>query len=268
MFPLHTKTFPPDAAALRDALEESLRRVVSAQSQIVTVEDKSYPELEAIRVSVDRARTIWRTPPPPILAAGPTEPALRVGYFEISGRPIMVERAAIDLACTARDLQIGQGRDANGNLVLVLQNAAEGNVEIEASIAHLESLLLAGAKVEAGKQGITVEDVKLDLRSRDKRALAVQVQVRARKLFLRATVRLSGELEIDDRLNARLSSLNCNGEGALGSLACNFLGPQLERLNHREFSLLALPLGEVQLRDINIAAGDKLTVTASFGTAA
>jgi hypothetical protein len=267
MFPLSTKTFPSDAAALRDALEESLRRVVTAQSQIVTVEDKSYPELQAIRVSVDRARTTWRTPAP-MRPLGLIEPALRVENFEISGRPIMVERAAIELACTARDVQIGQGRDANGNLILVLQQAAEGNVEIVATVADLESLLLAGAKAEAGKQGITVEDVKLELRSRTNRALALRVDVRARKLFLGATVRLSGEVEIDDRLNARLSGLNCSGEGALGALACKFLGPHLERFNHREFSLLALPLGEVQLRDINIAANDKLAVSANFGTAA
>jgi len=267
MFPLHTKIFPPDPAALRDAIEESLRRVVTAQSQIVVIEDKTYPELRAIRLSVDNARTSWR-PPRPMPATGPIEPALRVEYFEITGRPIMVERAAIDLVCTARDVQIGQGRAADGNLVLVLQNAAEGNVGIVARVAELEALLLAGARAEAGKRGITVEDLKLDLRSRTSRALGVQVRVQARKLLLNATVCFSGEVEIDDRLNARLSGLSCTAEGALGTLACNLLGPHLERFNHREFSLLALPLGEVELREIKIAVDDRLAVTASFGRAA
>ena len=267
MFPLHTKTFPPDAAALREALEESLRRVVNAQSQIVTVEDKSYPQLQAIRVSLDNARATWR-PPRPMPPAGRTEPALSVEHFEISGRPIIVEGAAIDLACTAREVEIGQGRDDNGNLVLVLRSAAEGSVEIVATVADLEALVLAGAKAEASKHGVTLEDVKLALRSRTNRALAVKVLVRARKLFLSATVQMSGEVGIDDRLNARLSGLSCNGEGALGSLACSFLAPHLERFNHREFSLLALPLGEVQLREITIAAGDKLMVTAQFGNTA
>jgi hypothetical protein len=265
MFPLHSKTFPPDAAALRDALEESLRRVVTAPSQIVTVEDRCYPDINVIRVSLDGGRTIWR-PPKPLPSTGAVEATLRVGKFEISGRPILVERAAIDLACNARDVQISCGRDANGDVVLVLKNAAEGNVEIVAAVAELESVLLAGAKAEAAKQGITIEDVKLELRSRDKRALEVQVEVRARKMFLSATVCLRGEVEIDDQLNARLSGLSCDGEGPLGSLACNFLGPHLERFNHREFSLLALPLGEVQLRNISIAAGDKLTVSAQFGS--
>jgi hypothetical protein len=267
MFPLPTKIFPPDAAALRDALEESLRRVVTAESQLVTVEDKNYPTLQAIRISLDRARAIWRRPQR-VQPVGLAEPALQVEQFEISGRPIFVEGAALDFTCTARDVEIGQGREANGDLFLLLQNAVEGNVAIMAAVADLETLLLAGAKAEASKQGITVEEVRLELRSRTNRALAGQVRVRARKLFLSATVQLNGELEIDDRLNARISGLTCNGEGALGALACNFVGPYLERLNHREFSLLALPLGEMQLREINIVAGDKLSVTASFGGAA
>jgi hypothetical protein len=265
MFPLHRKTFPPNAEALREALEESLRRVMRPATQMVAVEEKLYPELAAIRISLDGANAGDRPPPRPAPPIGPVDPALWVEHFEISGRPILVQRTEIELSCVARDVQIGQGRDAEGNLLLLLQDAAEGNVEIAVSVTDLEALVLAGAKAEAGKQGVTVEEVRIALRSRGERSLDVQVQVRARKLFLSATVRITGSVEIDDQLNARLSGLDCTGEGALGALACNFLGPHLQRFNEREFSLLALPLGEMKLREIKMAAGNRLIVTARFG---
>ena len=93
------------------------------------------------------------------------------------------------------------------------------------------------------------------------------VQVHARKLFLSATVRISGSMAIDEQLNARLSGLECAGEGTLGTLACGFIAPHLQRFNGRELSLMALPLGEVKLRDVQIAADRELRITAKFGRA-
>ena len=55
------------------------------------------------------------------------------------------------------------------------------------------------------------------------------------------------------------------GAGWLGSLACGVLEPHLAKLNGRSFPLMALPLGEVRLRDVRLAASDKLSVTAEFG---
>ncbi|MDQ6655945.1 MAG: hypothetical protein M3Y80_09050, partial [Verrucomicrobiota bacterium] len=66
-------------------------------------------------------------------------------------------------------------------------------------------------------------------------------------------------------LNASLSGLTCNGEGAIGSLACGVLQPHLEKVDGRTFPLMALPLGDVRLRDVRLAAGANLSVTAEFG---
>ena len=265
MFPLLRQTLPANSEALRDALEESLRQVLAPAGPMVAVEEKSYPDLTAIRVSLDRARAGDRPPPRPSPPVGPVEPALRIDHFEIAGRPLLVQGAAVDLSCTARQVRLGQSRDKDGNVLLLLQDAAEGRVEISIAVADLEAIVLAGAKAEADKQGVTVEDVRIELRARSDRSLDVVVHVRAKKLFLSANVRISGGVEIDQDLKARLSGLDCAGEGTLGSLACGFLTPQLQRFNGREFSLMALPLGEVKLRDVRIAAGRQLRVTAAFG---
>ncbi|MGH8164703.1 MAG: hypothetical protein ACREP1_10250, partial [Rhodanobacteraceae bacterium] len=266
MFPLVSRTLPSDAAGLRDALEQSLRRMFKPDGPMVTVEEKRYPELAGLRLALDRAQAGDRPPPRPKAHVGSVEPALQIEHFEISGRPIFVQGARVNLACTAKEVRIGQGHDEDGNLLLLLQNAAEGNVEVSLAVKDLEALVLAGAKAEAAKQGVTVEAVQIQLQSRTERALDVVVQVRAKKLFLTAAVRISGSAEIDEQLNARLSQLRCDGEGTLGTLACGVLGPQLERFEGREYSLVALPLGEVKLRDVRIAAGEELRVSAQFGS--
>ena len=265
MFPLLCKTFPPNAEALRIAMEESLRRVLRPATPMVTLEEKSYPQLATIRVSLDGADAGERSPPRPLRPVGRIEPVLWVEHFEMSGRPILVHRAKVELSCTAHDLQLGQSRDKEGNVLLILQDAAEGRLELAVGLSNLEALVLAGAKMEAKKQGVTVESVQIELRSRSDRALDVVAWVRATKLFLSATVQISGSVAIDEQLNAQLFDLKCAGEGTLGTLACGFIAPHLQRFNRREFSLMALPLGNIKLRDIRIAAHGELRLTAEFG---
>ena len=234
---------------------------------MVTLEEKSYPDLTVIRASLDGATIAKRPPPPPSPPVGTIEPALKVAHFEVTGRPIMVQQARVNLSCTARKVRLGQGRDVEGNVLLLLQDAAEGQVELAVAVTDLETIVLAGAKTEAGKKGVTIEGVRIELHSRSDRALDVLVQVRARKLFLSAAVQIRGSVEIDEQLNARFSSLECAGEGTLGTLACGFIAPLLQRFDGREFSLIALPLGEVKLRDVRIAANRELRITAAFGHA-
>ena len=86
-------------------------------------------------------------------------------------------------------------------------------------------------------------------------------------MFLSTSLRITGQVDLDEELNARISGLDCTGEGAMGGIACGVLKPHLEKIDGRQFSLMSLPLGEVRLRDVQIAAGDKLSITAEFGSA-
>lgn len=266
MFALKQKTLPASAEELRAALEAGLREALQRGGPVVTIEDRNYPTLMAMRLALDDAVVSERPPRPPA-RAGAITPALRVENFEITAAPIRLLNAAVDFHCRARGVEIGQAEAEDGNLILLLQNAAEGSIEIATAIADLERLVRAEGQKVAAHHGVTIQEVRIKLEERAGRALAVELEVQAKKLFLSAIVRIQGRLEIDEQLNARLSGLACTGAGALGSLACGFLTPHLKRFDGWQCSLLALPLGEVKLRDVRIAAGAELRVNADFGRA-
>ena len=131
-------------------------------------------------------------------------------------------------------------------------------------MSDLEFAIAQLAKREAGKHGVTIESVGLNFRELGPRAIAAEATVPARKIFFATTVRVTGQLEIDEQLTATISNQNCAGEGAIGSVASGFLAPQLAKLNGQRFPLTALVGDKFALRDVHLAAGERLTVTAQF----
>ena len=267
MFPLRTKNLPTDAAGLADALEKSLREAVEVPGKFVQVSDREYPALEEIRVTLDGASL--RVPPPnPPKPVGKSSPALRADRVAFTGKGMSIQGAWLDVVFDASNVELHESREANGDIVLLLHRAGDGQIDINISKRDLEQVLATLAREEARKRGVTIEHVDLALESRGPRALSAIVDLRARKSFFSATIKIAGDLAIDDQLSAKLSNLSCKGEGAIGSVACGVLAPILERANNRSFSLMALPIGEVHLRDVRISAGDQISVQARFGSRA
>lgn len=265
MFPLHTATGPSSASGLERLLNESLQRIFVTGSDPVTVLAHSYPHLDAINVSLDGARLRSDSPRPSTPSA--TAPAFKVDQFTLRASPLSLGPATIDLSLSARDVQLGQGKDANDQLALALESAADGKIEISATQTDLESIIAKLAQDQAGKQGITLDGVRLKLRQESAHSIAAEVHLRARKLFLSASIRVTGQIDLDDQLNLKLSGLNCTGDGGMATVGCGILTPYLRKIDGREFPLMSLPLGQVRLRNVRVAVGDKLCVTAEFGSA-
>ena len=265
MFPLNTKTFPASAAELARQLSDSVRNLFALTRDPIELRDKSYPHLDSLTVTLDGAVISERPPAIPSVTS-PSQPALSIDLFNVNGSPISVGPASIDFRLQANGVDLHRANDPDGNVVLLLHNAADGRVEISIAVSDLEALIAEVAKAEAGKHGVNIDDVQLTLRSRDARSLAAEVQLRAKKIFLSATLRITGQLDLDQHLNARISGLDCTGDGTIASVACGVLKPHLQKLDGREFPLMSLPLGEVRLRDVQIAVDEKLSVTAEFGS--
>jgi hypothetical protein len=265
MFPLKTTTLPTNAADLARDLNESLRDLFKLANDPVTIREVSYPHLASLVVALDGAQLRGQPPLVPS-PTGESTAALRVDSFTARGSQISVGPAAVDFVLEANEVHIHRAGDSQGNIVLMLQTAANGRIEVSASPADLEALIAEVAKTEAAKHGVAIDSVQLSLRSNSRRSLAAEVLLRAKKLFLRTSLRITGQVDLDEELTARVSGLNCTGEGAVGGIACGFLKPHLDKINGRQFPLMSLPLGEVRLRDVRISAGEKLSITAEFGS--
>jgi hypothetical protein len=266
MFLLFAKTFPSTAEALQSLLNESLRQLFNVTRDPVTIRDNSYPHIRELNVSLDDAQLRRNAPPIPSLS-GDATPALEVDLLTVNASKLSVGAASIELSLSAHEVQFTQSRDSNDEIVLSIDNAADGAVEISASQSGLEKLVAEVAKTEAGKHGVTIDGVQLTLRSKSSRSLAAEVRLRAKKLFLNASIRITGQLDLDEELSARISGLNCAGDGAIATMACGVLKPHLEKIDGREFPLMSLPLGKIRLRDVHLALGERLSVTARFGSA-
>ena len=266
MFPLYTDTFPSTAADFERLLNESIERSFVAGSRPVTVRDHSFPQVEAITVSLDGAR-LRADAPRPLPVPGQTSAALEIDRFTLSASPLSVGPVAADLSLAAHGVQLRQGKDLNGQIVLSLDRAIDGNLEISLARTDLEALVLNLAQDQAEKHGVTIDDLQLKLRQENDQSVAIEVTLRARKLFLSASIKVTGRLDLDEELNLKLSGLNCVGDGGIATMACGILTPYLRKVDGREFPLMALPLGEVRLREVQVTVGDSMVVTAKFGSA-
>jgi hypothetical protein len=265
MFPLYQQKFPQTTVGFVQTLTASLRGALQIPGNPVLIREIKYPELAeiAIELSGSKVRTNAPRPSPP---EGSGKLALTAQQFTLRALPLSIGDAAFYVTIDANGIVLHRNRDNNGNLFLQLQRADNGRLVVAIRQRDLEILTDKIAKTEAGKQGVAIEHMQLNLTSRGSRSLGVEVRVQARKLFARALVRIVGVLKVDDGLVARISNLTCNGDGAIGAMACSLITPHLQALQSRSFPLLALPLGEVQLRDINLSVGDGIEVTAEFGS--
>lgn len=270
MFPLPPGPPPDDREALATAIREGLQRVVRlpADRDPVLAEGDDYPRLDLLRVDLTGANALTdvRLPAPPPTADG--ERDVQTARLDIHAHPLMVEGARVRLDLRAEDAGFGLRDDRAGNAWLVLVGAHDGRAEVRLDGADFETLLLAGLKAGAARQGIRIEGVRWDLQAIGPRAVGLDLWVTAvRRVVLadvRATVHASGRVDVDDRLDATIQDLRVEGEGPVGGMVANLAGPYLRRYDGRTVSLTGLPLG-VELRDVRADASDGLRVTASFG---
>jgi hypothetical protein len=266
VFPLFSKTPPSSADELRDQLNASLARAVQLREPAVEIVAPAFPRIETLTISLDGA-ALNSNPAQPNFTARDRGREIPVGQLKISGRDVEIRGATANLKLAASEVRLVEATNTDGEIVLLFDGALSGRIEASADKAAIESLIETFAKQQAGTHGVTIERVTLDLQQRGARSIAAEVRLRARKLVVGASIRVTGQLDVDDALNARLSNLRCHGEGALGCVACSLLSPHLNRADGLEFPLSALPFAQLRVRDVQIAAGDRVTISAEFAGA-
>lgn len=261
MLPLTAENFPATPDALAAALTGGFaaRGVAGAEAR---AEGASLAALSALRIGLTGARFSrgFRVPGTP--AAGSA--AVMAERLEIVGAPLDFEGTPLTVQVEADGAELSfAGLPADG--ALMLDAAASGRVSLAIGHAALETLLHGLAKAAAEKQGVEIKKTKLELTARSPRALAFRAVVAAKLFVMSAELSLSGSLDVDDELDARVSGLTLGGDAMITKLAAGFVRPQLDKLEGRVFSLRALAPGGMPLRDVEIATRDGLEIRARFG---
>ena len=167
-----------------------------------------------------------------------------------------------------RDVVFHKGADANGDAVMLIHRAREGQLALSAGQLELEEAIVRIAGAKARLYGVDLEQVRLAMRARSRRSLAADIKIQAKKFFARANIDIYAQLDISNEFVAKVSELRCKGDGKLGSFACAALAPFFEKLKSNTFPLKSLPLDGLQIHDVHIAVADTVELTVDFGSAA
>jgi hypothetical protein len=221
-----------------------------------------YPALGVLQVDLTGAQVDPSRRPAP-LAAAETGAVVTVRELCIAGRPIQIENARVTLDLLASDVRLRYARGESG-LWLVPIGVAEGRILLEVPRTDLEALILTHAKEAAQSHGANVTKLELKLTLLNPRSIAAEAVVTAKKTLLSGTVRLTGRLDIDDALTARISNLDCVGQGVVGSVAAAAIKPKVKQAEGRTIALGALAFEGLHPRDVRIESVDPLQIVATF----
>lgn len=264
VIPLNRKQFPSSKADLAEALEETAHRFVPKDGRIVELRARVFPYIDEIAVNADGAKFDTAPPSGPRIQ-GETVPVFEAAAMTISANGIFIRGLPLNFRVEAHDLTLSRGQDESGNAMLGFEKLRDGALAISVAQLGLENAI--GKIVRERARGLTIDQVRLAMRARGPRSIAINVQIQARKLFLRARIDISGQIDIDENLLIKISNLRCKSDGAIGSIACTSLEPIFRRIENESLSLTSLPLGRIQVRDVRVAVADTVEITADLGTA-
>jgi hypothetical protein len=268
MFPLAGKEFPRSSAQLASALVAALEEVLRfpQRDQVVNIDGGAFPALGDVKINLTDAMVVTETLPPKPEPTAERAPGVTVARLDVVGQPIRHDSSKVDFALHARELSFDFARDADGAPMLLLKDAESGKVEVNVSKADLQSLITTAAGIAARQQGVTIQDLQMNLRNLGPRTLEAEARVKAKKAFMSGTVTLRGRVDIDDELIATLSNISATGDGMIGSLAAGMLKGKLSEVEGEKIPLSTFSLGDVRLHDLNVSTEDGLHVTAVFGS--
>src|SRR5438067_6061443 len=249
MFLLPRTQIPEAPDALAQAIEEGLRTFVSRPDKMVVVCGGDGQTLDSIAVNLSGATIDHHHRPPP-LDSSEAIPAMIVRHIYISGEPISILGGDFSFQFEASNVELYQRVQPEGKLLLIMHRAKDGNIRFEISRAAAERMIMKGASKLAEKQGVVVDNAQLELTPHGPRALDGKLTISARKLIFHPVLSLAATFSVSDDLVATVTDLNCHCEVPIAAVGCAAMTLSVSKIERRAFPLSALPLAEIQLRDL------------------
>lgn len=257
--------YPSNTNELTAAIRTGLAMVLKAEPQATVALAGTLPALDSAEINLDGV-AINTQARPDLHSAGAKGGTVSVKRLHVGGKRVRIESATGDFDISATGAQFIFDRNRAGQPMLKLTSAASGSFNGSIAKSDLESAILAVAREPAADHGVTLKKVELSFTQSNDKSAAIVATITASKLFMTVALRFSGEAAIDDQLNATLSNLRCTGEGVIGSAVSGFVGPQLAKVEGKQFPLANFMLGGVSLRSARLkVSGPILSASAEFG---
>ena len=272
VFPLGDGAMPDDAQSLCAALNEGWKQEIDVPDpeKAVVITGGIYPSVASMLIdfSDGRIRTTHekKKGDGKIELSNKVEKNLQVEHLEVRGEPVLVRSSRMNMRLTADTAQINLERDRRGKPVMMLALAKSGTLSFDMSRVDAEALVLHDARELASHYGIDIESIRITIFPETPRSIQASVYVETKIAFIPAGMLFQAHIAIDDSMNARISGLACEGDGALGPLIVHFLRPSLARYNGKTHPLMSFPEEKMKLRDVAVRVDDGLHLTAAFGT--
>jgi hypothetical protein len=190
----------------------------------------------------------------------PDGPSLRFDHVNVSCRPLLCGTAQLEMQLEASLVALTQRLGTDGRPVLALSSLGRAIMQFKVGTYDLNVLATALARSAAHTQGIDVQDVLVELRSKTSRDLRFQIHVRARKMLVTGVVSLTGLLSVDDRLTIKLSDFRVEGHGVIGAMAAAVLRGKTDSSKPVHMPLVSFGDGALVCADVELNA-DAVAVT-------
>lgn len=268
VFPFAAKALPDNADDFAAAMSRGYRSAIKLpdDSSVVIAEGGAYPKVESLKIDVCNAVIDPERKARKPSDRKPTTPALDAAHFEMLGHRMSVERATVNMDLVATDARLLLAQDDKGKPLLVLGGARNGRISMEVTLDDVERLLLVAARKGGRSYGLAVDRARLEMTVDETgRVVHVDVKLSTRLGPVPAGLRLRARLDIDDKLNGKVSDLAVTGDDVLGPLMSGLIRPFLAKHNGETRPLMNFPATDMRLRGIEIAADRSIRVKADFG---
>ena len=269
IFPMSRSIAPETPELLASSMEKGWgeRLTVPEGADLVHIVGADhYPRLGSMTIDLSDVAVPSKKKEQKLKPVGKTEGSVHVGTLEFLARPLLVEKAKLQIGMSASDARLDLRRDKKGRPMLTLSGAEDGHITMEVSRQDIDALLLQSAREAAGKYGVAVDRIKLKLDVADNRTLRVDLRADVRVgALLPAGLQFKARMDVDDQLNGKITRLSCDGDQLLGPLISTIVNPQLDKYEGKKRPLVGFVYGNMKLRDLKINVDDGFKLDAAFG---
>ncbi|HWE02473.1 MAG TPA: hypothetical protein VG326_08675 [Tepidisphaeraceae bacterium] len=269
VFPLGDGPLP----STRDELSDGLSRGWKAQlrfpegGDLVKSTGGRYPAVGNLHVQlgggiIDTDRDEKREPP--LRPSGNVESRVAVRDFDLDARPLICDKAKLDMHLSATDARFDIERDEHGKPMVMMSDAKRASFSFQAGNEDIERMLVTDLNGAVERYHVTFQSAKLKLEAVNNRSIDIDLKLTAKVAFVPAGMHFQAHVEIDDEMYAKLSSLKCEGDEALGPLIVGLIRPGLRKYEGKSRLVFSFPTGQLKLRDVKIQGGDEIKIGASF----